>query len=75
VQTTISLPDAVRKITAGSYEGSNKWLTISPNQDVLNYAATHRRHDQRGPVQPGVFGDAGHRRTWRPQGRRRWTAW
>jgi predicted RND superfamily exporter protein len=39
VQTTISLPDAVRKITAGSYEGSSKWLTISPNQDVLNYAA------------------------------------
>ncbi|MCA0243661.1 MAG: MMPL family transporter [Proteobacteria bacterium] len=39
VQTTVSLPDAVRKITAGSYEGSNKWLTLSPNQDVLNYAA------------------------------------
>jgi predicted RND superfamily exporter protein len=39
VQTTVSLPDAVRKITAGSYEGSNKWLAISPNQDVLNYAA------------------------------------
>jgi predicted RND superfamily exporter protein len=39
VQTTISLPDAVRKITAGSYEGSSKWLTLSPNQDVLNYAA------------------------------------
>jgi predicted RND superfamily exporter protein len=39
VQTTVSLADAVRKITAGSYEGSNKWLSISPNQDVLNYAA------------------------------------
>ena len=39
VQSTVSLPDAVRKITAGSYEGSNKWLSISPNQDVLNYAA------------------------------------
>jgi predicted RND superfamily exporter protein len=39
VQTTVSLADAVRKITAGSYEGSNKWLTLSPNQDVLNYAA------------------------------------
>ncbi len=39
VQTTVSLADAVRKITAGSYEGSNKWLAISPNQDVLNYAA------------------------------------
>ncbi|MNO72529.1 MMPL family protein [compost metagenome] len=39
VQSTVSLADAVRKITAGSYEGNNKWLTISPNQDVLNYAA------------------------------------
>jgi len=39
VQTTVSLPDAVRKITAGTYEGSSKWLTISPNQEVLNYAA------------------------------------
>jgi predicted RND superfamily exporter protein len=39
VQTTISLADAVRKITAGSYEGSSKWLALSPNQDVLNYAA------------------------------------
>ncbi|RJF98524.1 efflux RND transporter permease subunit [Noviherbaspirillum saxi] len=38
VQTTISLPDAVRKVTAGTFEGSSKWLTISPNQDVLNYA-------------------------------------
>ncbi|MFT3755749.1 MAG: MMPL family transporter [Pseudoxanthomonas sp.] len=38
VQTTVSLPDAVRKITAGSFEGSNKWLTLSPSQDVLNYA-------------------------------------
>ncbi|MES2264647.1 MAG: MMPL family transporter [Pseudomonadota bacterium] len=39
VQSTVSLPDAVRKITAGSFEGSGKWLAISPNQDVLNYAA------------------------------------
>ncbi len=39
VQMTVSLADAVRKITAGSYEGSSKWLSISPNQDVLNYAA------------------------------------
>jgi len=39
VQTTVSLADATRKITAGTFEGSNKWLTISPNQDVLNYAA------------------------------------
>jgi uncharacterized protein len=39
VQTTVSLPDAVRQITAGSYEGSPKWLTLSRNQDTLNYAA------------------------------------
>ena len=39
VQTTVALPDAVRRITAGSNEGSPKWLTISRNQDVLNYGA------------------------------------
>ena len=39
VQTTVSLPDAIRQITAGSYEGSPKWLTLSRNQDVLNYGA------------------------------------
>ncbi|HXZ50430.1 MAG TPA: MMPL family transporter [Burkholderiales bacterium] len=38
VQTTVFLGDAVRRITAGSYEGNPKWLTISRNQDVLNYA-------------------------------------
>src|SRR3546814_11445230 len=35
----MSLADAVRQITAGSYEGSSKWLTVSRNQDTLNYAA------------------------------------
>ncbi len=39
VQTTVSLADAARQITAGSYEGNPKWLTINRNQDVLNYAA------------------------------------
>lgn len=39
VRTTVSLPDVVRQITAGSFEGNPKWLTISRNQDVLNYAA------------------------------------
>jgi len=29
----------VRQITAGSNEGSPKWLTIARNQDVLNYGA------------------------------------
>jgi predicted RND superfamily exporter protein len=39
VQTTVSLVDAARQITAGSFEGSPKWLTLNRNQDVLNYAA------------------------------------
>jgi predicted RND superfamily exporter protein len=39
VQTTVFLGDAVRQITAGSNEGSPKWLTIARNQDVLNYGA------------------------------------
>jgi predicted RND superfamily exporter protein len=38
VQTTASMPDAVRMITSGTYEGSPKWYTISRNQDVLNYS-------------------------------------
>jgi len=39
VQTTVFLGDAVRQITAGSYEGSPKWPTLARNQDVLNYGA------------------------------------
>jgi len=39
VQTTSALTNAVRQITAGSNEGSPKWLTIARNQDVLNYGA------------------------------------
>jgi hypothetical protein len=39
LQTTVSLADAARQITAGSFEGNPKWLTINRNQDVLNYAA------------------------------------
>jgi predicted RND superfamily exporter protein len=39
VQTTVSLADAVRQTTAGTSEGSAKWLTISRNQDILNYGA------------------------------------
>ncbi len=39
VRMTMGLPDVVRQITAGSFEGNPKWLTISRNQDVLNYAA------------------------------------
>ena len=39
VRMTQSLPDVVRQITAGSFEGNPKWVTISRNQDVLNYGA------------------------------------
>lgn len=38
VQATASIADSVRMITAGTYEGSPKWYTISRNQYVLNYA-------------------------------------
>ncbi len=38
VQTTVSLADSVRQITAGSFEGSPKWMTLNRNQDVLNFA-------------------------------------
>jgi hypothetical protein len=39
VQTTVFLGNAVRQITAGSFDGNPKWLTIARNQDVLNYGA------------------------------------
>jgi predicted RND superfamily exporter protein len=39
VQGTVALSDAVRQITAGTNDGSPKWLTIARNQDVLNYGA------------------------------------
>ncbi|HYS10387.1 MAG TPA: MMPL family transporter [Myxococcales bacterium] len=39
VQATNSLADAVRVITAGSFEGNPKWLTLARDQNVLNYAA------------------------------------
>ena len=50
VQTTTSLANAVRQITAGSNEGSPKWLTIARNQDVLNYGA-----QQAGVNNPELF--------------------
>ncbi len=39
VQATITLADAVRRMTAGTFEGNPKFLAISPNQDILNNAA------------------------------------
>jgi uncharacterized protein len=39
VQATSSLVNAVRQITAGTYEGNPKLASIQRNQNVLNYAA------------------------------------
>ena len=39
VQATVSLADSVKQVTAGTYEGSTKWYTLSRNQEVLNYGA------------------------------------
>ena len=39
VQTTVSLVNAVRQITAGTFEGNPKMNSIQRNQDMLNYAA------------------------------------
>ncbi|MFY3743228.1 efflux RND transporter permease subunit [Anaeromyxobacter sp. Red801] len=39
VQATASLADAVRQITAGSFEGSPKWLTLSRDPRILGGAA------------------------------------
>jgi predicted RND superfamily exporter protein len=39
VRTTTSLAEAVRQITAGSFEGSPKWHTLSRDQRVLDSAA------------------------------------
>ena len=69
VQTTVSLVDAARQITAGSFEGNPKWLTINRNQDVLNYAAQQASVNNPGPLQHQLLGDAGDRVSRRPQGR------
>jgi uncharacterized protein len=53
VQTTVSLADAARQITAGSFEGNPKWLTLNRNQDVLNYAA-----QQASVNNPDLFNNA-----------------
>ena len=39
VQMTAFLGDTIRQITAGSNEGNPKWITLSRNQDVLNYGS------------------------------------
>jgi predicted RND superfamily exporter protein len=39
VQATSAYTDAYRRITAGSFDGNPKWLTLSPDQQILNYGA------------------------------------
>jgi predicted RND superfamily exporter protein len=39
VQATIALPDAIRQITAGTFDGNPKWASLSRNQEILNYGA------------------------------------
>jgi predicted RND superfamily exporter protein len=53
VQAATFLGDAVRQITAGSYEGNPKWLTLARNQDVLNYGA-----QQASVNNPDLFNNA-----------------
>ena len=37
VQTTVIMADAIRMITAGTYDGNPKWYTLNRSQEVLNY--------------------------------------
>jgi len=37
VQTTVTMADAIRNITAGTYDGNPKWYTLNRSQEVLNY--------------------------------------
>ncbi len=69
VQTTVSLADAARQITAGSFEGNPKWLTLNRNQDVLNYAAQQASVNNPDLFNTAVLGDAGDRLPRRSQGR------
>lgn len=39
VQSVVSLADPIQFYTAGSNEGNPKWLTISRNQDVINFGS------------------------------------
>ena len=37
VQTTVTMSDGIRMITAGTYDGNPKWYTLNRSQEVLNY--------------------------------------
>ena len=69
VQTTVSLADAARQITAGSFEGNPKWLTHQPQPGRAQLRGAAGLGQQPGPVQHRVLGDAGDRLPRRSQGR------
>lgn len=54
VQTIVNLPDAIRQVTAATYEGSPKWLTISRNQDILNYGGHQAGANNRDLFNPDL---------------------
>ena len=37
VQTTVTMGDSIRMVTAGTYDGNPKWYTLNRSQEVLNY--------------------------------------
>ena len=37
VQTTVTMGDSIRMITAGTYDGNPKWYTLNRSQEVLNF--------------------------------------
>jgi hypothetical protein len=49
-----TLADAVRQTTAGTYDGSTKWLTISRNQEILNYGANRSIENNPDLVNPDL---------------------
>lgn len=53
VRATTSLPGAVRQLTAGSFEGNPRWLTLSRNQGVLNHAVLQATAANPELVDPG----------------------
>ena len=69
VQTTVSLPDAVRQITAGYVRGQSEVADDQPQPGRAQLRGAAGIGEQSRPVQYGVLGDAGHRVPGRSQGR------
>lgn len=60
VQSIDNMPDAVRQVTCGTYEGSPKWITIPRNQNNCNfgvhqsYINNRELHDSDTTVAPVI---------------------